>query len=116
MGWWMCYLVHVLYLYNSSVNCLDTSFVCHSAQRYLNSASYTEAGPLDLISDDETDDRLKLPGTLKGVWAVVSSVQLKAIQSSEHVCIYCVCCCRRAQQACHQARYSRETSAVLSHR
>lgn len=89
MGWWMCYLVHGLYLYNFSVNCLDTSFVCHSAQRYLNSASYTEAGPLDLISDDETDDRLKLPGALKGVWAVVSSVQLKPFNQL-YTCVYTV--------------------------
>lgn len=40
--------------------------LCHIAQRFLNSAHYTEAGPYQLISDDETDDRMKLPGALKG--------------------------------------------------
>ena len=54
------------------IPCLDSSSVCHFAQRYLNSARHTEAGPVDLISDDDTEDKLKLPGTLKGMWVVVS--------------------------------------------
>jgi len=42
---------------------------CYSSvlvQRHLNSGRMTEAGPLDEISDDEGDTRIKLPGVATG--------------------------------------------------
>ena len=53
--------------YGKRISAVISMFFGSCFQEFLHSGNMTEAGPLDLIDDDdEQDDYLSLPGVLKG--------------------------------------------------